>query len=120
MAREGTIAISLRVTKNAAQVANTSSTTIDVSGSQLLHNTQNIGTTSETIDFGNISGTPQAVMIRNLDATNFVEIGGDTGLTVFKIKIPKGQSTIIYPSSGTIYAKADTAAVNILVTACEA
>ena len=54
------------------------------------------------------------------DATNFVELGGDSGLTVFKLKILAGKAIVISPSSATLYAKADTAAARILIVAVEA
>lgn len=92
----------------------------DMTGSALMQNTQNIGTSSEVIVFGSISGAPGLVIIQNLDSTNFVEIGGDSGLTVHKQKIPAGKEIVMRPTSGTIYAKADTAACEILIWASEA
>ena len=111
--------MNLRVTKNGAAISQNVSINLDVAGDQLCQNTQEIGTTAELLTFGNIASTPQAIMIRNLDATNFVEIGGDSGLTIFKIKIPAEQSVYFTPTSATIYAKADTAAVDIILLAFE-
>ena len=120
MANEAFLSIQLNARKNGAQISNSMSKRFDMTGSELTQATQNIGTTAELLTFGNIAGTPQAVMIQNLDATNFVEIGGDSGLTVFKFKINPGQSAYFTPTSGTVYAKANTAAVNILTLAIEA
>lgn len=120
MAREGNISINLRVSKNGAAITQNASTTFDVSGSQLIQSTQNIGTTAELLDFGGITGAPQAVMVKNLDATNYVEIGGDSGLTVFSLKVPAGQTIFFNPTSSTVYAKANTAAVNVIILASEA
>jgi len=120
MANEGYFAIQLQATKSGAKVSASTSGRFDMAGTDMLQATQTIGTTAELVSFGDITGAPQQVMIQNLDATNFIEIGGDSGLTVFKIKLAAGKSTIFTPTSGTIYAKADTAAVNIMTVAIEA
>ena len=119
MANEGYFSISLKAAKNGAKVDYTLADRFDVAGTQMQQITQNIGTTAELISFGEISGAPQLALIVNLDATNYVEIGGDSGLTVFKIKIPAGKFAFITPSSATMYAKANTAACNILPIAIE-
>lgn len=120
MANEGFFSLQLRASKSGADVGHSTSGRFDMTGTDLTQKTQVIGTTSEVIDFGDITGAPQQVMIKNLDAANFVEIGGDSGLTVFKLKILAGKTIVISPSSATAYAKADTAGVSILVVAIEA
>jgi len=120
MAGEITFSTSLKAQKGNSSVSQSATMAADMTGNQMMQATQNIGTTAELVDFGDITGVPQLVMIRNLDATNFVEIGGDSGLTVFKLKIKKGQSALFEPTSGTLYAKANTAAVNIMTVAIEA
>jgi hypothetical protein len=91
-----------------------------MAGDDLIQTTQSIGTTAETVSFGEISGAPQAVMITNIDATNYVEFGGDSGLTVFKVKLLAGKSMYFTPASATLYAQANTAAVRIQIIAVEA
>ena len=113
MAGEITQQISLQVTKNGATATMQPSARIDMAGTGINNNTQSISTSATLIDLSGITGAPGNLAIKNLDATNFVEIGGDSGLTVFKIKLRPGQSCMFQPSSGTIYAKADTAAVLI-------
>jgi len=120
MAYEITASANLTARKNNAVVTGVANFTATMTGNNMVSNTQSIGTSAEPIDFGDISGAPAAVLIRNLDSTNYVEIGGDSGLTVFKIKIPAGQCALFTPSSGTVYAKANTAAVLVQVTAVEA
>jgi len=72
----------------------------------------NIGTAEETISFGDV--TPGWVEIVNLDDTNFVDLGFSTG--VYGITIPAGSTCLFKMKSGaTIYAKADTAAVELMV-----
>lgn len=113
---------SVRVTANKSGAKSEISTTFraNMTGDDMLQATQVIGTTSELVSFGDITGAPQQVVIKNLDSTNFVELGGDSGLTVFKLKLLAGQTTLIQPSSATLYAKADTADVRIQVIAVEA
>lgn len=120
MANEIFASIQLTATKTNANVNLTATFNQDMTGSNMVQATQLIGTSAETISFGDISGAPTQVLIRNLDPTNFVEIGGDSGLTVFKLKLLAGKSMLIPPSSGTIYAKADTAAVRVQIVATEA
>lgn len=120
MANELFTAVKITARKGGANLVVDSSVSQDMTGSEIVQTTQSIGTSAETVSLGEISGAPKQVLIKNLDVTNFVEIGGDSGLTVFKLKILPGCSNLISPSSATIYAKADTAAVRILVAAASA
>jgi len=120
MANEGYFSINLRASKSGANVGQSVSGRLDMIGSNMTQTTQTIGTTAELVAFGDISGAPQMLLIQNLDATNYIEIGGDSGLTVFKLKIPAGKSNIVSLTSATLYAQANTAAVNILIVALEA
>lgn len=117
MANEISKTIRFIVTKNGAITTYSNNVRQDMAGAKMIQNIQNIGTSAETIGLGDISGVPGKVIIKNLSSTNFVEIGGDSGLTVFKLKILAGDEQIIAPTSATIYAKADTAAVDIQITA---
>jgi len=120
MANEGYFSINLKATKAGANVGQSTSKRFSMTGAEMLQATQNIGTSAETISFGGITGAPQMVLVQNLDATNYLELGGDSGLTVFKLKVAAGQSAIFTPTSATLYAKANTAAVNVMVVAIEA
>lgn len=120
MANEIRYSISLSARKSNAIVSLATSPSLTMTGDDMVQATQVIGTSAETVDLGEITGAPAMLMIQNLDTTNFIEIGGDSGLTVFKLKVLAGHSVLISPSSGTIYAKADTAAVRIQIAAAEA
>lgn len=120
MANELTTSLRLTAVKSGAKIDFTSSYRSDMAGGDMVQNTQLIGTSAELVPFGEITGVPQAVLIANLDATNFVEIGGDSGLTVFKLKIRPEEAIYLSLSSATLYAKADTADVSIMVLAVEA
>ena len=119
MANEITYSVSLRASKANASVNQTANLNADMAGSNMTQATQVIGTTSELVDFGDISGAPQLVMIRNLSTTRTVEIGGDSGLTVFKTKILPGQASLFSPTSGTLYAIALVASASIMTVAVE-
>ncbi len=120
MANEIYTRVELTARKNGANVTASPAANLSMTGAEMLQLTQPIGTTSELLTLGDITGAPAFILIQNLDSTNFVEIGGDSGLTVFKLKILPGQSQLISPSSGTVYAKANTSTVRILKVAAEA
>lgn len=119
MANEIYTSLKATARKNGAVVDISSAFTLTMTGNEMIQNTQSIGITSELVSFGDITGAPGMVAIKNLDDTNFIELGGDSGLTVFKTKLLAGQVTLFQPSSATLYAIADTAAVRIQVIATE-
>jgi hypothetical protein len=49
-----------------------------------------------------------------MDATNYVEIGTTTGQ--YSIKLPAGKDCWFYAAGNTIYARANTASVDIAYT----
>lgn len=74
---------------------------------------QSVGTTAEAIGVTDIS-TKGLMVCRNLDATNYVEIGMDsTGTFVPTIKLKAGEDATFRVASGTLQAKANTAAVKL-------
>lgn len=91
--------------------------------SDVIDDTQDIGTSSEIVSLGEIAaGGAELVEIVNLDEDNFVSIGFENpavaGTKTFKIK--PGQSMLMCRPSAALYAIADTAAVKILKRAIEA
>jgi len=73
---------------------------------------QEIGTSYEAITLGDVS-TQGYVYIRNTDTTNFVEIGIEVAAAFnAMIKLLAGE-VAVFRAGGTLYAKADTAAVKI-------
>lgn len=119
MANEIYESISFTARKNGAEISIASSNQVTMTGDDLVSITQVIGTTAELISFGDITGAPGEVVIKNLDATNYIEIGGDSGLTVFKTNLLPGRFTVFQPSSATLYAKANTADVRVQIIATE-
>ena len=124
MANEIQTATTLSASKNGATVnpgAHTKNTTM--AGEDMLQTTITSITASATaFTWGAITGAPRFVEIKNNDATNYVEIGGDSGLTVFKIRLLAGDSCLI-PNpqySSSLYHKANAFSCQLIVTAVEA
>lgn len=82
---------------------------IDQVGADFTSGTQEIGTSDELIAVSSDIGTQGLWYIRNLDSTNFVEIGLTASYT---IKILAGEFAV-FRASAPLYAMADTSAVTI-------
>lgn len=76
---------------------------------------QNIGTSAEIIDLGSVATDGGSAFFRNLDATNFVEVGLDVSATFVPfLKIPPGEQCYLTGlSDKDVYARANTAAVDL-------
>lgn len=70
---------------------------------------QTIGTTEEALDVGDVSSAGYILVI-NLDDTNYVEVGL-TGS--YCIELPKNGGFAVFPPTGTIMAKANSAECDI-------
>ena len=81
----------------------------DVSGTGVADSTQTIGTSAESLVLGDVSA-PGFAYFKNLDPTNFVEIGYDIGGFQPFLKLEPGQFAYCYiaTAAATIQAKADT------------
>lgn len=82
-----------------------------VSATPRIQGVQDIGTTEEALALGDVATDGGAFFARNLDATNFVEIGR-TGSYVVKL-LPGEFCFLSGVSDKDLYAKADTAAVKL-------
>jgi hypothetical protein len=118
MANEITFSGSLTASKNGASVAASASVTNDMSGDQLYANVQAVGTSAEQIDISDVS-TIGLIYVKNLDATNYVEIALDSGMTNVFIKLLAGEFNIFSPATATLYARANTSGINLQVIATE-
>lgn len=132
MANEITYAVSMSVSSGGAAInSGTLSDTIDMLGVDMGTVTQSIGTSNEALDVpadvgvGNDSlGSPVTgavhLIVKNLDATNYVEIFKDSGNSHLLSKLKPGESCsfrrIPY---NALYARANTAAVQIQFWICE-
>lgn len=120
MAREVTYSCSLNAGKNGARITHAQSKTLDMAGNELLQATQLIGTGAELLTFGDIAGAPGVVLFVNLDATNYVEVDSANTFDKFPQKLMPGDSILLRPQTGNIYARANTAACRCLKVATEA
>jgi hypothetical protein len=101
-------------------ISASSSNSVTQSGSTAAVNVQAIGTTTEALVVAADSVMPGYLFLKNLDATNFVNIDLNTpvvaGSTAF-CKLRAGEWAFIPTSRTTIYALADTATVNLQIVA---
>lgn len=119
MANEINVSVSLTASKGGAAIQSTGSRTADMAGVEMITNVQAVGTAAEAIVVGDI-GTPGYCLLKNLDATNYVEIALDSGVTtqVFA-KLMPGDVALFPAKTATMYAKANTAPIALLVSLVE-
>jgi hypothetical protein len=84
----------------------------DQSTASLIRNTQNIGTSAEALALGGVT-TPGFAVFQNLDDTNYVEIGVDSGGFVAVVKLKPGEQAILRLATTAPQARANTAAVDL-------
>lgn len=114
MADEITLTFGLSMLKaTAGQVdRNPDQQSVTMTGTDFVHNTQNIATSAEALAKGDIT-TPGYCMFHNLDGTNYVEIGYDD--TGFKptVRLNAGEWAMFRCTQAAPQAQANTAAVNL-------
>jgi len=108
MSDELRIGVILSYSKGGAPENRVEHIEVDVTGDSFIHQNQSVGTSEEELTQGADLGSPGYVFIKNLDATNYVEVGSTTG--VYDIKLLAGEIAIYRHNSNTLYAKANTAA----------
>lgn len=116
-----TLSYSISVNDGAGNyVASKSYTTEDnftTSPPRVAPGVQDIGTSNEAITVVDVSA-PRLALFKNLDSTNFVQIGVRDGSSNFLafLKLEAGESCpALLDGSQTYYAKADTASVRLEV-----
>lgn len=118
MANEINISANISVNKGGWNAKGSGSKSITMSGADMLQDTQDIGTSAEAVTWGEITGAPKYVFIKNLDSTNYVTIGWTNPPT--EIPLLPGEIALFPTSTATFYALANTATVKIGKVACEA
>lgn len=118
MANELTLSITALFEKgtNINETLSIQSLKRDVSGTRFIRNVQAVGTSEEAVVFGDT--VPKYVFVRNLDSTNYVQLGATTG--VYNIRLTAGDVCLFPLEGSTLFAKANTAACNIQVFAVDA
>ena len=98
-----------------------SSVTSDVTGNGGGHpGLVNIDTTYEAISFGDI--TPGLILFKNLDTTNYVEVGLEVSSTFYPVmKLEPGDEQLIrLAGSVSLFGKANTAACDCQIVGLSA
>ena len=111
MANEILTSFGLYVSKGGMQGRRNETLNIDMTGDTITHEIQNVGTSEEELAQGADLGTPGVVFIKNLDTTNYVEIGCVTGQ--YTIKLKAGEACMFRAAGSAVYAVANTAACDV-------
>jgi hypothetical protein len=133
MANEITVQAKLTAAKNGASITNATSSktqTMESTLEKLHHTVQDVGTTTEAVGLGDVAVADQHwILLRNLDATNFVTVHVRKDVTptdtVAGVMLPgesfgpvrAGAQSGGYPHYRMT---ADTAACDVEVLACDA
>jgi len=106
MANEISTQISLNIkTALGARLDRSEVKKIDMAGESVLQTTQLVGTSNETLDMTNSElGTPGYVFIKNLDTTNYCEIGLTSSYT---IKLKAGE-ICLFRAAADLYGRFNT------------
>jgi len=82
---------------------------VTITGTEFTHSVQSIGLTEEAIEDSSDIATPGFCIFRNLDTTNYIEIGL-TGSYPTKLKAGE---FCVFRANGALFAIADTAACRL-------
>lgn len=122
MANEISVTAKLSVSKGGTTVTNATSTdSIDMTGTNMLTLVQNIGTSYEALTLTDIdTASKYFVLLRNKDATNYVEVSFDAGST-YSLRMDAGELCGPLPmvAGEQIGCRANTAACEVEVICCE-
>ena len=122
MANEITVTTGIQVLKgNIVAGVNQRTFQVDMLGTRFIRNAQAIGTTYEAVNIGDVASAGWA-SFTNLDATNYVEIGVEVSSAFYPlVRLDAGRTAGPFRlSTTTIFARANTAAVNLDVFINEA
>ena len=114
MANELTSSVSLTYSKGGAVAAVTASKQSDITTGRAIDITQVVGTTEESVNLVDVASVEE-VVINNLDATNYVDVGCATG--VYSIRVPAGRIALFKPTANALFLRANTAACLVRVVA---
>tara|TARA_Y100000310_G_C20000604_1_gene498311 strand:- start:148 stop:513 length:366 start_codon:yes stop_codon:yes gene_type:complete len=114
MANELTVTVSLAFDKGGVAASKAfTDVQFDVSGAKLAWVVQNIGTGADVaLKLGDMT-TPGYMLVKNLDDTNYVTIGGAASLATQTIRLNAGEVALFRHMGTAPVASADTAACNI-------
>lgn len=120
MANEISLSAQITLNKLGVVISASASKQIDQAGAGNTSNIQAIGTVTEALVLTDIDDIGY-IFVKNLDATNFIELGITTAVLTANamITLKPGEFALFPTRLETIYAKADTVACNLLVVGLE-
>lgn len=126
MSKEITLSFSIRWTKGGGSVSGSINDTVDQTGNAAFENVQAIGTTTEQIVLGDVSGSKH-LMLQNRDATDEIHIdtvtpvvpGSGTAIKLLPGANFKGGHAYMLTALDTWYAIASANTPDLLVVAIE-
>lgn len=97
-----------------------SNKTVTAAGTSLDLRILEIGTSEEEVTISSEIGDAGIAFVQNLDPTNFVEVGFETG--VYPVKLLAGQFALIplAPETSSLFLKANTSACDVKLYVHEA
>jgi len=113
MANLSAISVSSSLSYSANKVSAKLSTTFsaDQAGNFFESGIQSVGTTEESLDKGDVV-TIGKIAVRNMDATNYIQVGHLTGSYSIKLNPGEGFAGLTWGGS-SVFVKANTAACNV-------
>jgi len=118
MANEINIQAVLTIQRSTPPMCASGALDITQTGKHCICSVQNIGTTAEQLVIGDCA-TLGYLFVKNLDATNYVQLGLDASVTQIFAKLRPNEFCLVPANQNAIYAKANTAACDVCVTAAE-
>lgn len=116
MANSATINVTINATMNNQQFPGYGTTTIVPASNGAIKENQTIATTVTAIAMGGITNCAY-LLITNLDPTNYIDVSMESTGAVTPQVVQPGGSILLSPGTGTPYAKANIAAVQVAVVA---
>jgi hypothetical protein len=110
LANEITVSATLKYAKAKVSVSQGTTFVASQTGDKYEAGIQAIGTTEEALAKGDV-GTIGYLAVRNMDLTNFVQLGVTTG--VYTVKLKPGEGAVVPWNASTALIKADTAQVEV-------
>lgn len=114
MANELTVSISFSYAKDGIVESSARSIQDDVVTPRVAKASQIVGTAEEQFALVDVASV-RYFEIKNLDATNYVQVGTATG--AYSIKLQPGDIAGFPPNANALYLKANTAACLVSITA---
>jgi hypothetical protein len=115
MADEISLTITLAYSKGGVSRSFRLNDTFDVSGTAIGGGVQNIGTSWEVVSMGDVTA-PGWIIVKNIGPTNYVEFSSNSGGTNPLLKLKVDEFEVFRLTGTTLYARANTAAVDLDIT----